>query len=204
MAGQFVADVKTVLYLEHMNEAGFEIDVGARLRDLRLRQGLSQRALAKRAGVSNATVSMVEANRVSPSVSGLRQILSGIPMSLGEFFAGPPGDGEQVVFRAADLKEIAGGPISFRQVGANLEGRALQMIHERYRPGAESGKAMLSHQGEEAGLVIRGRMLLEVAGVRYELGPGDAYFFDSRRPHAFKNIGEGELELVSACTPPSF
>ncbi len=187
-----------------MNASSFDIDVGARLRDLRLREGLSQRALAKRAGVSNATVSMVEANRVSPSVSGLRQILSGIPISLGEFFAGPPGDREQVVFRAADLKEIAGGPISFRQVGANLEGRALQMIHERYKPGAESGKAMLSHQGEEAGLVIRGRMQLEVAGVRYELEPGDAYFFDSRQPHAFRNIGDGELELVSACTPPTF
>ncbi|MBN9433927.1 MAG: cupin domain-containing protein [Bosea sp.] len=187
-----------------MNASHFEIDVGARLRALRLREGLSQRALAKRAGVSNATVSMVEANRISPSVSGLRQILTGIPIGLAEFFADPEIEREQVVFRAEELKEIAGGPISFRQVGANLEGRSLQMIHERYRPGAESGKAMLSHQGEEAGLVIRGRMLLEVAGARYELGPGDAYFFDSRKPHAFRNIGEGELELVSACTPPSF
>ncbi len=109
-----------------------------------------------------------------------------------------------MVFHAEDLKEIAGGAISFRQVGANLEGRALQMLHERYRPGAESGKAMLSHQGEEAGIVIRGRMLLEVNGSRYELGLGDAYFFDSRKPHASRNIGEGELELISACTPPSF
>jgi mannose-6-phosphate isomerase-like protein (cupin superfamily) len=39
---------------------------------------------------------------------------------------------------------------------------------------------------------------------RYELNPGDAYFFDSRKPHAFKNIGDEDLELVSACTPPSF
>jgi transcriptional regulator with XRE-family HTH domain len=187
-----------------MNAGSFDIDVGARLRELRLAEGLSQRALAKRAGVSNATVSMVEGNRVSPSVSGLRQILSGIPISLSDFFAETKSDREQVVFRASELKEIAGGPISFRQVGANLDGRQLQMLHERYKAGAESGKAMLSHQGEEAGLVIRGRMLLEVAGTRYELGAGDAYFFDSRKPHSFRNIGEGELELVSACTPPSF
>jgi len=187
-----------------MNARNFELDVGARLRELRIRHGLSQRALAKRAGVSNATVSMVEANRVSPSVAGLRQILSGIPISLAEFFAEAGGEAEKVVYRAAELKEIAGGPISYRQVGGNLQGRSLQMLHERYQPGAESGKAMLSHQGEEAGLIIRGRMLLEVSGTRYELGPGDAYFFDSRKPHAFKNIGEGELEVVSACTPPSF
>lgn len=187
-----------------MNARNFDVDVGLRLRGIRVRHGLSQRALAKRAGVSNATISMVEANRISPSVSGLRQILSGIPLSLSDFFAEAKPSAEQVVFRAHELKEIAGGPISFRQVGSNLEGRSLQMMHERYRPGAGSGKAMLSHQGEEAGLVIRGRMLLEVAGARYELAAGDAYFFDSRKPHAFKNIGEEELELVSACTPPSF
>lgn len=188
-----------------MNETGFgDFDVGERLRELRLRHGLSQRALAKRAGVSNATVSMVEANRMSPSVSGLRQILSGIPMSLAEFFAGAPSSEEAVVFRAAELTEIAGGPISYRQVGANLAGRALQMIYERYKPGAVSGKAMLSHQGEEAGIVIKGRLLLEVSGRRYELRAGDAYSFDSRKPHSFRNGGDTELVLVSACTPPSF
>jgi len=187
-----------------MNESSSEIDIGARLRALRLRHGLSQRGLAKRAGVSNATVSMIEANRTSPSVAGLRQILAGIPLSLAEFFADEAPDTEQIVFRAAELTEIGGGAISYRQVGSNLAGRTLQMLHERYKPGAVSGKPMLSHQGEEAGIIIAGRMLLEVAGRRYELGPGDAYFFDSRKPHSFRNIGDGELVLVSACTPPSF
>ena len=78
------------------------------------------------------------------------------------------------------------------------------MIQERYRPGADSGKHMLTHQGEEAGIVIKGRLQLEVAGRRYELKAGDAYFFDSRKPHSFKNAGDTELVLVSACTPPSF
>jgi len=189
-----------------MNAPSFnvEVDVGARLRELRLRHGFSQRELARRAGVSNATVSMVEANRMSPSVAGLRQILSGIPMSLSDFFAGAPVEEEKVIFRAAELTEIAGGPISYHQVGSNLAGRSIQMIHERYKPGAVSGKPMLSHQGEEAGIVIKGRLQLEVGGRRYDLKPGDAYFFDSRKPHSFRNIGDTELVLVSACTPPSF
>jgi transcriptional regulator with XRE-family HTH domain len=186
-----------------MNDSA-DIDIGRRLRALRVAQGLSQRALAKRSGVSNATVSMIEANRVSPSIAALKQILSGFPMGIAEFFSGDEPDLDKVVFRFGELTEIGSGPISYRQVGANLAGRSLQMLHERYKPGAESGKQMLSHQGEEAGIVIRGRLQLEVAGRRYELGPGDAYFFDSRKPHAFKNIGEGELVVVSACTPPSF
>ncbi len=93
--------------------------------------------------------------------------------------------------------------MSYRQVGAHLKDRALQMIHERYKPGAQSGSKMLSHNGEEAGLVIKGRLGLEADGRRYELGPGDAYIFDSRKPHAFRNIGGDEL-VVSACTPPTF
>jgi len=36
------------------------------------------------------------------------------------------------------------------------------------------------------------------------LGPGDAYYFDSREPHRFRNAGDTPCELISACTPPSF
>jgi transcriptional regulator with XRE-family HTH domain len=187
-----------------MNGSQREFEIGQRLRALRQRAGLSQRRLAELAQVSNATVSMIEADKVSPSVSGLRQILAALGVSIGDFFAAPEREPDQVVFRAAELTEIAGGAVSYRQVGASLQGRALQMIHERYRPGAQSGPKMLSHQGEEAGLVIKGRLALEVDGVRYELGEGDAYLFDSRKPHAFRNAGEGELVLVSACTPPTF
>jgi transcriptional regulator with XRE-family HTH domain len=187
-----------------MNTSGRDSEIGQRLRQLRLRQGLSQREVARRAGVSNATISMIEANRVSSSVSALKQILSILGAGLADFFASNEDEREHVVFRADELTEIAGGAISYRQVGANLQGHALQMLHERYKPGAQSGKKMLSHQGEEAGLVIKGRLALEVDGRRYQLGPGDAYSFDSRKPHSFHNIGDTELVVVSACTPPSF
>ena len=181
-----------------------DVDVGARLKALRLARGLSQRELARRAGVSNATVSMIEANRVSPSIAALKQILAGFPIGLSAFFAAHDDEHEKVVWRAGELTEIAGGAISYRQVGGDLSGRSLQMMHERYRPGSDSGRPTISHQGEEGGIVIRGLLELEVAGQRYTLRPGDAYYFDSRKPHAFRNIGDTDLVIVSACTPPSF
>ncbi|RBP15456.1 XRE family transcriptional regulator [Roseiarcus fermentans] len=187
-----------------MNKAADDFAIGPRLRRLRTGLGLSQRELARRAGVSNATISMIEADRVSPSVSALRQVLSALEVGVADFFAGTEAPAEQIVYRAAEFTEIAGGAVSYRQVGANLKGRALQMIHERYKPGAQSGAKMLSHEGEEAGLVIRGRLGLEVDGRRWELEAGDAYVFDSRRPHAFRNIGADDLVIVSACTPPTF
>ena len=62
------------------------IDVGSHLKAVRTMYGLSQRELAKRAGVTNGTISLIEQNRVSPSISSLKKVLDGIPMSLAEFF----------------------------------------------------------------------------------------------------------------------
>ena len=66
--------------------APWVIDVGSHLKAVRTMYGLSQRELAKRAGVTNGTISLIEQNRVSPSISSLKKVLDGIPMSLAEFF----------------------------------------------------------------------------------------------------------------------
>ncbi len=63
------------------------VDIGGRLRFIRARQKLSQRELAKRSGVTNSTISLIESNQMNPSVGALKRILDGIPMGLAEFFA---------------------------------------------------------------------------------------------------------------------
>ena len=56
------------------------VDIGGRLRFIRARQKLSQRELAKRSGVTNSTISLIESNQMNPSVGALKRILDGIPM----------------------------------------------------------------------------------------------------------------------------
>ena len=56
----------------------------------------------------------------------------------------------------------------------------------------------------DGGIVLSGRLEVTVGDERRILGPGDAYAFDSRRPHRFRCIGPVPCEVVSACTPPSF
>ncbi len=185
-----------------------EIDVGGRLRRLREMHGLSQRELAKRAGVSNATVSLIEQNRASPSVGSLKKVLDGIPVKMAEFFAPEEPPRRRVFYAAEDLVEIGGdgapGGLSFRQIGRDLSDRALQIIHERYAPGADTGQTLLRHESEEGGVVLRGRVEVTIGDQRRVLGPGDAYYFDSRLPHRFRNVGDDEAEIVSACAPPTF
>ncbi len=86
-----------------------DTDIGARLRYLRTRHGLSQRALAKRAGVTHSTVSLIESNGVNPSVGALKRILDGIPIGLSEFFALEPDRPRQAFYRADELVEIGKG-----------------------------------------------------------------------------------------------
>lgn len=180
------------------------IDLGDRLRFVRAHHKLSQRELAKRAGVTNSTISLIESNQMNPSVGALKRILDGIPMGLAEFFAIEPDRPRKAFYRVDELTEIGKGPISYRQVGDNLFGRALQILKERYEPGSDTGRVPLVHDGEEGGIVISGRLEVIVDDERRILDPGDAYYFESRRPHRFRCVGPKACEVVSACTPPSF
>ena len=78
------------------------------------------------------------------------------------------------------------------------------MLHERYAPGADTGAEPYSHDGEEAGIVVSGRVLLTVGGETRLLEAGDAYLFGSRLSHRFRNPGPEDCVIVSACTPPTF
>ena len=81
----------------------------------------------------------------------------------------------------------------------------MQILHERYAPGADTGEAMLRHESEEGGVVLRGQLEVTVGDQRRMLGPGDAYLL--RQPHcrtASAISASEECEVVTACTPPSF
>ncbi len=179
-------------------------EIGRRLKRIRQAYGLSQRQLARQAGVANATISQIEAGKLNPTVSMLKKVLDGIPISLGEFFGDEFEARDRVFFRADELTEIADGGVSFRQVGKNLSNRAIQLIRECYQPGAGTGKHAITHEGEECGIVLAGRLEVTVGDETAVLGKGDAYYFKSSQPHRFRNTGNEPCELITACTPPTF
>ena len=86
----------------------------------------------------------------------------------------------------------------------NASSHSLQVLHETYPPGADTGEKMLSHQAEEAGVVIAGIIEITVGDQVRVLNRGDGYLFDSRLPHKFRNIGDQDCVIISACTPPTF
>ncbi|MGL6071621.1 cupin domain-containing protein [Craterilacuibacter sp.] len=181
------------------------MDIGARLRMVRERLKLSQRELAKRAGVTNGTISLIEQNRVSPSISSLKKVLEGMPMTLADFFTFDAEPKAPTVFYQADeLPNLGNDAIKLLLVGTAYEKRDLAILRECYQAGADTGPDMLEHEGQEGGVIVSGRIELTVNGESRELGPGDAYYFDSRLPHRFRNLTGEQCEIVSANSPPTF
>lgn len=182
------------------------MDIGLRLQGVRKRKGLSQRELAKCVGVTNSTISLIEQNKVSPSISSLKKVLDGIPITLAEFFTPeeePPEDGP--FFRADQLPDLGNNGIHYFLVGRHDRRRRQMCILRELMPaGSDTGEDMLCHEGEEGGVIISGQVEITVGAEVRVLGPGDAYYFESRTPHRFRNVGEAEAVLVSASTPPTF
>ena len=118
---------------------------------------------------------------------------------------GAPMTQPQLVGERSILVGLGDGAVrlSLRQLG-NASEHSLQILHERYPPGTDTGPDMLSHEGEEAGIVVSGVIEITVDEQVRVLNPGEGYLFDSRLPHRFRNIGDSDCIVVSACTPPTF
>lgn len=181
------------------------IEVATRLQYIRKKHGLSQRELAKRAGVTNGTISLIEQNRVSPSVGSLKKLLECIPMSLAEFFTFEIEADRTVVSRRAEMPNLGNEQIEFYLAGASVKDRNMGIMREVYQPLADTGPEMLQHAGHEGGVVVSGQLELTVDNTTWLLDPGDSYYFESRLPHRFRNPSAQQLcEVVSANSPPTF
>lgn len=181
------------------------MDIGVRLQAVRKAQGLSQRELAKRVGVTNSTISLIEQNRVSPSISSLKKVLDGIPISLADFFTLDLAEVGDTPFCPADRQpDVGNEEIHYYLVGRQFENRQMCILREVMPPGTDTGETMLNHEGEEGGVVVQGQLELTVGDKVKILGPNDGYYFSSRVPHRFRNIGEVDVIVISANTPSTF
>ena len=188
-----------------------EFNVGERLRNMRQAAGLSQRQLAETSGVPHGQISMIETNRSSPSVASLRKILGGLNVTMSEFFEPDAPISQSVFFKPQDLRDLTTrlystlddprAKITLQQVG-DARAHNLQILYERYEPGADTGAQMLEHVSHEGGVVIAGEVEVTVGDQVALLKAGDSYLFESTQPHRFRNISDREAIVVSACTPP--
>ena len=174
------------------------MNVGNRLKELRKRAGLSQRELAKRVGVTNSTISMIEKNNVSPSISSLEKVLAGMSMTLLEFFNSTDNDVyvPPAAYRRDDLVDVSSSQVKRYMLGQFYPNRQLEMVVETFPPGAERSLEANRESGDKAGYVVSGQLVLLVGEQAYILNEGEGFYLNAGDRHFFRNEGTSSCHLV--------
>jgi transcriptional regulator with XRE-family HTH domain len=180
--------------------------VGPEIRGLRKARNLTLSQLAEASGLSVGYLSMVERQQAMPSIKSLLSIARALGVTIGWFFEADtvrPQEHGLIVRRSRRRRIDFSAGIVDELLSPSLKGE-LELVLCRLAPGASSGEEPYSHAGEEAGVVVRGRLELWVEGQSMVLETGDSFGFQSTRPHRYRNPGSEETEIVWAITPPSY
>jgi len=180
--------------------------IGKNISRLRKEQGLSQRDLADKAGITHSAISSIENGKVSPSVSSLQKIVNVFSLSLSEFFTleQPQGEEVKVVVKPEQLIEIGSSSVSMKLVSRGNKSQVIGFLIEEYSPYSTTGREEIEHEGEEVGTILQGELELEYNGEIYQLRQGESYIIDTTLPHKFTNRTDKPCKLISAHTPTSF
>ena len=187
--------------------------LGAKIRQHRKARGMTLTELAEQCDISPSFLSQIERDQANPSVATLHRITDVFGLTLGKFFREPDqvsnyhqvGEALAQVVRADRRKTLIypGSGIRNELLSPDLQ-REIQMMWVVIPPGADTGDEPLVHDGEECGVVLQGQVEIWAGDEHYVLGPGDAIYQSSTVPHRSRNIGDTDVIIVVAITPPSF
>lgn len=180
--------------------------IGREIRGLRKARRYTLAILAARTQLSVGYLSLLERDLATPSINALHAISRALGVTISWFFeAGdaPPGERDYVVRRTRRRRLEFSAGIVDELLSPTLEGQ-LELLASRFPPGATSGAAPYTHAGEEAGVVVRGKLELWVDGKVFVLEAGDSFGFPSTLAHRYRNPDSEEAEVIWAITPPSY
>lgn len=179
------------------------MDIGKRMKELRVFYGLTQQELADRAELTKGFISQLERNQNTPSVSTLLDIIQCLGMTPAEFFA--ESDAEQIVFKKEDYfeKVYEEQNSSVEWIVPNAQKNSMEPIRLTLKPGGCS-EELLPHEGEEFGYVLKGTAKLVFGTQKYTLHAGESFAFPSNKKHRLENPGKHDAVILWITTPPSF
>jgi transcriptional regulator with XRE-family HTH domain len=179
------------------------MQLGKKIRDLRLRRGLTVQQLAGATGLSKGFISQVENHRTSPSLATLHDLARALETSAAYLVV----EEDQVpcVIRASQRSRVpAGGNASRVEVLSAQPKRNLELIQVDLPPGLEAGDHRHYHHGEQCLLCVEGQVRLACGDHIIELAAGDSCHFDGRVPHAIENRGSTSARVLIAMTPAAY
>ncbi len=180
------------------------IDIGDKVKRLRLKLGLTQEELAARTELSKGFISQLERNLTSPSIATLMDILEALGTDIASFFA-PDEVNEKIIFSPDDMfeNEDEAQGVKICWLVPNAQKNELEPILVTIEPGG-STLPDDPHDGEEFGYVLAGNIVLAIGNRRLKLKKGDSFCFKSIETHYIINPAKREARVLWVATPPSF
>ena len=179
------------------------MDIGHRMKELRIQYGLTQQELADRAELTKGFISQLERNQNSPSVGTLLDIIQCLGMTPAEFFKDE--GRERIVLKPSDyfekINEEKNSTIEW--IVPNAQSNAMEPVRLTLRAGGIS-EIYPPHECEEFGYVLKGTVKISFGGKNHTVKAGESFYFKASKKHFVKNTGSREAVLIWVSTPPSF
>ena len=180
------------------------MEIGDKLRRMRIQRGLTQGELADRCELSKSFISQVERDLASPSIATLTDLLECLGSSLPEFFSEHPE--EKTVFTPGDMFEKTDderlkGSITW--LVPDAQKNQMEPILMVIGPGGASSPLPPS-EGEEFGYVLAGTVWLCTGSKKVKVHAGSSFCLHPKEQHQLSNAGRGSARVLWISTPPSF
>jgi transcriptional regulator with XRE-family HTH domain len=176
--------------------------VGANLRRLRTRRGLSLERLAQQSGVSRAMLGQIELGQSAPTINVLWKIARALEVTFSALISSRASQSTAVVLRAAEAKILTSKDRSFssRALFPFDKPRRVELYELRLVAGGVE-EADPHPPGTKENLVVTaGQVEIDAAGDTHRLDAGDSILFEADVPHAYRNAGRGEAVMYLVMT----
>jgi transcriptional regulator with XRE-family HTH domain len=185
------------------------LNIGAKIRQLRLKRGLTLQAVSDRTGLSKPSLSQIENNIGAPPIATLIKISNALGVKIGYFFQDAPDQQRLVVVRREDRQEIKklNHVDRYAGIGYRYESLAHPMVDKQMEPFiVEIDPRDVdripynTHDGEEFIFVLNGRLEFRSPEQTIELDAEDSIYFDATIPHGLRGIGGPARVMVVVYT----
>ena len=177
------------------------MDIGHKIKQLRVQNGLTLEELASRSELTKGFLSQLERNLTSPSISTLEDILEALGSSLSDFFKEEKD--EQTVFQKKDFFVDERDDYTINWIVPNTQKNDMEPILIEIPQGGKSF-SVRPHGGEEVGYVVDGTAVLIAGDKRYVIKKGETFYMTGKDFHYITNEKAKTAKIIWVSTPPLF
>jgi len=179
----------------------FAMDIGKRLKRLRLASSMTIEELANRAGLTKGFISQIERDKTSISLDNLELILKALGETVQSFFAELPV--EKVVFGPKDWVVINEGKVGRYDVVIPRGVGSLLAAYIITLKTGERTETEEPYSGELFGYMLKGAMNLRLGQRNYKVKKGSCLFFEPKQEFFFKNEDRAPAKVLLVAMPPN-